>query len=301
MSNDTIFIWDYETSTLNKVLSGATSQPTFLKFLSDGRLAGQSSSGTINVWNVQTGSVDLNLTADAYSLEELWNGLLASSGSDLTLKIWNLTDGNLVNSVKLNSKREQYFLKQTNVHNYLASGEITGKIYIWNTSTYTIVNTLIGHTSNIYFMITFGNGLLVSVASDSYVRLWNITNGTCLSSYNPYGSSAIYAVALASNDSIAISGASEFVIVAQLNSSNSFVEKAIFNMNVSYVNDLRATSDNILLMTLAEGSIAYLNLTTLTVTQTVTVAPPFDINYLELDRNIIILFFFKVFLRYGWS
>lgn len=284
--NNSILVWDYETFTVKNVFLGNTGSVTMcsVKFLSDGRLAAQSPNQTIYVWNVTTGSVDLVLNGTVYWLEELWNGLLASTGSDKTIKIWNLTNGSLVNTMIPSPRNPQNVLKQTNVNNYLASGDTLGFIFIWNTTNYSLVKILKEHTLKIAFFKSLSNGLLLSGAKDFLVKLWNITNGTCLTTYNPFGT-RVYAAALGPNNTIAIVGNSSYLVVTKLDSSNSIVEKARVNMYVPYVNNMPMINNNIILVAVQGGCILYLDLKNLTIIRNVSVVSN-EINYVELNSRL---------------
>ena len=60
----------------------------------------------------------------------------------------------------------------------LASGDLNAIIHLWDTTTWTIKDTLIGHTSHIYDMKFSPDGsILASGSEDDSIRLWNVSIG----------------------------------------------------------------------------------------------------------------------------
>jgi hypothetical protein len=59
----------------------------------------------------------------------------------------------------------------------LASGDDSGRIIIWDSTTYQIKRNLTGHTSYVYCLAVLSNGDLVSGSYDYTIKIWDIATG----------------------------------------------------------------------------------------------------------------------------
>ena len=79
---------------------------------------------------------------------------------------------------------------------YLASGDLVGKIELWDLMTQKLQNTLEGHTHRVtsFAILRSGkNNFLASGSSDQTIKLWNLTDYTLLSTLSGINS-GVYSI-----------------------------------------------------------------------------------------------------------
>jgi len=144
-----ILFWDTKSGRQIKKLAGHDA-PTFsLAVLQDGSLA-IGSFKEIFIWNTVKNQLIKALighTNEVTSMVSLKNGYFAScSGSDIF--IWDIKNWKIIRMLK---------------DQYISSGSYDKTIRIWNTNTGEILNTLIGHTSEIRSLAVTTEGSLASI------------------------------------------------------------------------------------------------------------------------------------------
>jgi WD40 repeat protein len=247
---------------INSFPGGNTANRTELKFLADGRLAAQNNASKIVLWNVTNGQATVTLNQDAFCLEQLVNDNLASSGSDSFVRFWNVTSGVCVAAVKASSKVTT--LRQTSIVNYLAGGDIYGSIFVVDLNVYKHVLQLSGHTGTITGLVAMSNGNLISSSSDQTLRLWTLYNGACLDVINPLGIAISRIQVMTSNMIVIAASSSRKVSLVNLNSTNRLLLAKNYSLAGSYATGMSLSLSQFLLISLANGSLCYIDLNNLT-------------------------------------
>jgi WD40 repeat protein len=199
-----ILIWSIYTGVTQRIINTGEGIIS-LKLLCNGfhLASGPYTGGKINIYNINDGSLVVNLIGHVGIVEELvliGCDLLASCGSDYTVRIWNLT----TYTIKFNLPGHSnvvFGLKLVSC-DILASGSQDYTIKLWNISSGGLVRTLLGHTNQIQWSVDLLNSngqTLISGSNDMTIRLWNWTTGECLKTFNT-GSSIRTLTILDSND-----------------------------------------------------------------------------------------------------
>lgn len=112
------------------------------------------------------------------------NDLLASSSIDSSsnVRIWDLT--RYTNKFILRGHTNAVFSLKLVSPSVLASASSDRTIRLWNTATGTLIRTLSGHTSTVASLDFFSSQILASGSYDLTLRLWNIKTGQLLTSIN---------------------------------------------------------------------------------------------------------------------
>jgi WD40 repeat protein/CubicO group peptidase (beta-lactamase class C family) len=176
-------------------LSGHLWEVTSVAFSPSGDiLASAANDNRIRIWNVSTGSLvrilhnhSSGVSCLAFSL--LNNDLLASSSWDNTIKIWNYTTGELLQTLtghELGIRSIAYspdgaLLVSSDgefTGSIPSSNPVNGTIKLWNTTDWTMLRNLTGHT-DIVQSVAFSNDgkQIVSGSWDKTIRFWNVTSG----------------------------------------------------------------------------------------------------------------------------
>jgi WD40 repeat protein len=182
-----IRVWDVSTRTMIWKHTGLPTDNTCaLAFSPDGlKLAYGGHGNEVTIFNTSNGSIFSSLRAnDPLNDSEYILGLsfspdgkyLATTGPSETnsLDIWDLTSLNLKQTVTLpDANGDAYDVKFSPDGELLAAASISGKIYLYPTSSYTSPKSLVGH-SGICFSLDFSpsDRLLASGGLDKRIRIW---------------------------------------------------------------------------------------------------------------------------------
>jgi len=182
-TDGTIRIWSINTGqTLRTIytVSGVYS----LKLLSNGIHLAAGLNSSINIYNVNNGSLIASLkghTSYVYDLVLSRFDLLASSSDDLTVRLWNLTT--YTNRFILKGHTDQVIgLKQVST-DMLASGSLDSTLKLWNISNGQLIRSLTGHTDWVLWSVDLledGGQTLVSGSYDTTIKLWSLNTGQML-------------------------------------------------------------------------------------------------------------------------
>ena len=158
-------------STLNAVRS--------LRYLNNGYLAAGHDDGTIEIWNINTGSLIRSFSTSLYAIRELetLNNELLSSASETTVRVWNLTSVTVLFSLTGHTS-SVYALKRISM-NLIASGDISGFVIIWDWVMGVLVKTLPGHgfSAIIHGLDLLSSDILMSGSQNGMIDFWNISAG----------------------------------------------------------------------------------------------------------------------------
>ena len=179
----TIKIWSLS-SGQTKLTITTTSYVYSLKLLKNKIHLAAGCSSDINIYNIDDGSLVSTLQGHTNNINDLVqisdSDLLASSSSDSTVRIWNLTT-NTCKFILIGDINGVYALKQIS-SDLIASGSYQ-EIKVWNIKDGTLIRTLLGHTSYVYWSLDLINNgqTLVSGSYDQTIKTWDWRTGQCLS------------------------------------------------------------------------------------------------------------------------
>jgi WD40 repeat protein len=208
-----------------------------LVLLRNGYLASGNDNGTIQLWNVETGSLISSVQAHTdvvTSLAITNNGFLISGSKDEFIKIWNYTSGILILKSNLTNITSQINCVAVNRENTLFVGYSNGKILFYNNidTNLTYVGQL-NYTESRVLSLFFNNDqVLLSGHENSQLNIWNVTANqliisiNCSSSVNAIYSFANY-IATGTSDGFV----QDFLIqnsISSIQSLNNF-----YNINIS--------------------------------------------------------------------
>jgi len=178
--NGKVRLWDVETEKLVARWIGHTEGTESLCWSVDGkRVVSGSYDGTIRVWDVESGDTVLgpiktehrNVFAVIYSPDTT---KIATGGRNETaLKIWDAKTGNLLSTIKLDSR--VWCLAWTSDQKKIIVASEGGSIRIFDTATWQQIAILEGHTDAVNSLSLFQNDRLLASGSDDFsARLWNL-------------------------------------------------------------------------------------------------------------------------------
>lgn len=211
-----IKLWDVESKTLLRVLTGHTSYVNSLDFSPDGQiLASSDAEGIIHIWDVSTGA---SLKTIAVSHEAVFDihwhpdgRLLAGACSDHAVHIWDTQSGERVQTF---SGHKQYVItvKFSPDGMWLVSGSYDHTVKLWDVNSGVAVKTFSGHTNSVGTVDFSPDGKIVASGSfDANIYLWKLNSNEAhmiLSGHKD----AIHSVAFARNGVTILSGGKDGTI-----------------------------------------------------------------------------------------
>jgi WD40 repeat protein len=215
-SDQTVRIWDIATGQQIKMLKGHTDQVIGVYF-SQGDdaqfVASTSFDKTVKLWDVSLGTEVKTLrehTKQTNNVAYSYDGkTIASCSDDQTIKIWS-TDINTKESIMTLMGHEAPVL--TCIYSfdskYLASSDEAGTIIIWEMPSGKLLRKIKAHTE-ITQDVSFAedNKTLVSASLDKKVKLWDVTTGNNLMTFDT--GIELWSVDLVSDYSIIILGCAD--------------------------------------------------------------------------------------------
>ncbi|KAJ5765710.1 hypothetical protein N7520_005269 [Penicillium odoratum] len=176
------------------VLEGHRGGVYSVAFSPNGRLlASGSSDCTARLWDTATGSL-------VYSVALSPDGQLLVSGSD-AVRRWNTEADFLQQSREDNSSNSVLSLAFSPNGRLLASGSEDHMVRLWDTATGALLQTLWGHSDDVWAVTFSPDGRLASGSSDRMLLIWDIETGEVLKSLR--GDSSITLVAFLSDRQLA--------------------------------------------------------------------------------------------------
>jgi WD40 repeat protein len=180
-------------------------------------LASGSDDGTVKVWNISNGALVLDI-ATGHIIRRLAfgsNGELASgSYADTNIQVHNSTTGALITNLTALGSVFGLAFDRTN----LFAGGGGNSIRLWNTTTWTALRNLTGHTSSVWSVSFDKASLIASSSADTTIRLWNKFTGALVRILTGH-TQGISTIAFDSNGNLA-SGSNDQTIKIWRHNSN---------------------------------------------------------------------------------
>lgn len=159
----------------------------------------------INVWNINTGVLELTLVGHIYNVRSVafsHDGSQIVSGSiDRTVKIWNASTGEIIHTLNGHTGIVTSVAFNRN-GTLVASGSTDHNINIWNTTSGKLERTLIGHDGAVTSLAFNPDGSWIVSGSnaDPMVLLWNTITGKLIQELTAEGNNSHSVYVTFSND-----------------------------------------------------------------------------------------------------
>jgi WD40 repeat protein len=202
--------------TLAKTLPGDFFPVTAIALSPNGKiLASGSMNGSIQLWNIATGSKIRTFQGHSDRIESVAfspdGKTLASGSNDETIKLWNVATGTEIGSLQ-GSFFSVYSVTFSPNGKTLASGSSDGTIKLWDVSTTKEILTLPGHTTKVSAVAFSPDGkILASGSDDRIIKLWNVATGGEILTFDGH-SDRVGSVAFSPDGRILASGSDDNTI-----------------------------------------------------------------------------------------
>ncbi len=179
-----IKIWDVSIEECVHTLFGHTGAVLTLEMVGDGKLASGGEDKTVFIWNVHNYELIRVLrghTGPVLHLTRLEGDILASLSADKSIRVWqtNEISGNLrVLTGGLSGEWHQ-MVALAGSHLATVVNDQTIAVFDWRLGER--VYDLVGHSDAINFLELVSDNLLVSLADDGFLKMWNWRDGECFS------------------------------------------------------------------------------------------------------------------------
>jgi WD40 repeat protein len=154
-----------------------TSDITFLKYLSmNNSVASCSYDTTVSVWNPNSGESILSYTQhkdEVLCLDQIDEDILVSGSRDKTIHVWKISTGETI--IKINTSTWVYSVKSLS-NGLIACGLFgsNNNLKIYDYLTGNSVQTLHGHTRDIYSVEILNEQFIASGSKDTSVIIWDL-------------------------------------------------------------------------------------------------------------------------------
>lgn len=165
---------------LPREFDGPGSDISAVAFSPDGtQLAAAGRTGTIRLWNVATGSKQVDIQASSQRICALayspGGRRLAAAGDDRVIRLFDPLSGKISTALPQRPAKIRAIIFCDEV--LLASGGTDNTIRLWNLTANSEQNQLIGHTGTVGALAyNPQTGTLISGSFDTTVRVWKISN-----------------------------------------------------------------------------------------------------------------------------
>jgi WD40 repeat protein len=179
----TILIWNSTSGYVLKQLYGHELAANSMEFMREANcLISGGVDKTIRFWNLTSGREMKRIAQDneivlcilILDVKNNSNKLLASSEWDGSVKVWNIETCQLVSALLQDSACHNKLVNLKEDH--LAAASRDGSIKIWNHQSGQLLQTLRGHTGEVFSLILLLSdiGNLASCSQDKTVKIWNL-------------------------------------------------------------------------------------------------------------------------------
>lgn len=172
--------------------------------------------GSIQIWNLQTGELLHEFEQASYSVAISPNGQFLASGGVQVDELDELDETGLIQLRRVETGELLYAIAEDSGKVYsvaispdgqiLASGSQNGTIKLWNLRTGELHSTLTGHTLSVHCVAIGPDGqLLASGSGDKTIKVWNLQTSQLLDTLSEH-SEKVSAVAFSPQGQILVSG-----------------------------------------------------------------------------------------------
>ncbi|KAF3066967.1 hypothetical protein CFAM422_009023 [Trichoderma lentiforme] len=197
-----------------QTLEGHSDSVNSVVFSPDGqRLASGSSDGTINIWDVNSGSCQtLECYNSVSSIIFSPDGQQLASGlSDGVIKVWDIKENSFYLQTSKSFDCQVYSVIFSMNGQRLAFGLFNGIVGVWDMKS-AFLQTFTGHKKPVLSVVfSPNNQLLASGSSDETIKVWDINSGACLQTLEGHDNS-INSIIFCPNGHRLISGSSDSTI-----------------------------------------------------------------------------------------
>lgn len=178
-------VWSTETGALLHTLTGHISTVRCTALHANILVSGARDS-TLRVWDIQSGTFIRSLHGEhchlaAVRCVQFDGDLVVSGGYDFTVKVWDVHTGTCIRTLCGHNNRV-YSLLFVSERGLIVSGSLDTMIIVWDISRpigEECIAKLTGHTS-LTSGIQLRENILVSSNADGTLRVWDITEGSCV-------------------------------------------------------------------------------------------------------------------------
>ncbi len=183
-TDNTVRLWSVEKGTTLHVLSGHEKSVMSLTFSPDSAMiASASADKTIKCWDVSSGHLTKTLAghrAPVYSVAFSPQGdLLASNSFDKTLRLWDVKSGGLQRLIQIKLAGTAVCFSPDG-KSVLGNGR--GAIFVWDTQSGKLKQTLQGHESYVFSFAFLPDGNMLASAGEDQIKLWDVKKSRLLAS-----------------------------------------------------------------------------------------------------------------------
>lgn len=218
--DNTLRLWDVESGSCLRVLTGHHGAVRSISWGPEGRLAlSGSNDGTMRVWDLATGQCTRVLeghTGRVFSVAWSLNGLGALSGAcDHTLRLWDTASGACLRVMEghRSAVRSIAWSTALNPERWRAlSASTDHTVRLWNINTNRCLRVLEGHTRAVWSVAwNPSRWYALSGSDDETMRLWDAQSGHCLRVYLGHTSS-VFSVAWSPDGKHALTGSRDMTV-----------------------------------------------------------------------------------------
>ena len=146
----------------------------------DGTLVGCTLPGAVRVWDVATGTLQMEATYEGPPTHAFaWSpsGRYVASGRTPQTLVWDVTTGDVVRQLDI-AEADGTWAAVFDGESTLITGGMSGRIQVWDLPAAQPTQTLEGHTRRINALSLFATGQLASGSADGSTAIWDLKTGS---------------------------------------------------------------------------------------------------------------------------